>query len=1281
MQGVYKYLDKKGGADARFREVTVTDPSIDPRDSPPGAKGMSMDRSEPLGWNFASGYFVVHDRARTKPNKLAGARDSRGRYLSALVNRALVLGLTTLSASAYAANVLPARWMIEGSIGGNGCPLIVSTPGFNTCAAAYKYFDEYYRACNPAAAVSDNPCRGANDFQTIWTIFPFGSWNPIARVRSYCDDGSASGARYDDAGNYFYCEAPPYSKRLNAGAPRYCEACQVGNPVHPATGNKFQAEQDYAGQGPFPLQFVRYHNTQLLDATTGAIGANWTHSYSRRLLYDTGMATPAVVSAVRQDGKELPFNLVGGLYVGDTTFTDKLERIATGWRLANSRDEVELYDTRGRLTSITNRAGLVQTLSYDGAGRLGSVTDPFGRALTFTYDNRSRIQTMTAPGGLTFQYTYTSENLTRVTYPDTTSRIYHYEIPTYPYHLTGITDENGQRFSTYSYDTAGLANATEHAGGAGRVTIVNSTASTTRNVTVTRFVGSSQSAARTYTYLSVLGVAVNAAVSGPACPSCGPAARTYDANGNVTSQTDWNGSRTNYLSYDLNRNLELIRTEGLTAGGSIIPNVSRSIWTQWHPVYRLPTGIAQPLRITTMVYGEPTDSNPGNRGSLLSKTLQATTNPLGGAGFGATPTGAPRTWTYTYNTSGQMLTMNGPRTDVPDVTTYTYYANDATCPGASAIGCRGQLETVTNALGHVTRIAEYNAHGQPLAITDPNGLTTTLAYDLRQRLTSRSVGGETTDYAYDNAGQLTRVTLPDGSFLSYTYDAAHRLTQIADSLGNRIVYTLDVASNRTKEEVFDPANQLAQTRSRVFNNLNRLAQEIGAAGQTTAYGYDNQGNVTSIDGPLAGTVDVTTNGYDALNRLIRVTDPHSGQVNYGYNGLDQLTSVSDPRTLTTSYGYDGLSNLNQQVSPDTGTTTNTYDEAGNLLTQTDAKGQVTRYAYDPLNRVTSIAFHDGSRQDFAYDQGVNGVGRLTAITETGPANQVTSSNLYRYDAHGRVVSETRTLNGVPYTTGYGYDGAGRLTEMRYPSGRILAYGYDVAGRVSQISTTVNDQAQVIAQDVQYRPFGGVGAFTLGNGQAYSRGHDQDGRIANYTLGAQAFAVGYDSAGRITSLGDAGSPASANSYGYDNLDRLTAALAPGTAFGYSYDAVGNRLSKLTGSSTEVYGYGGTSNRLSSVTPISGPLRNYLHDANGSVTADGINTYAYDARGRLAQANSVIGATAYQVNALGQRVRKTSALGDTVFHYDVQGRLIAESTPGGQVRKEYLYLGDIPVAVIQ
>jgi YD repeat-containing protein len=66
--------------------------------------------------------------------------------------------------------------------------------------------------------------------------------------------------------------------------------------------------------------------------------------------------------------------------------------------------------------------------------------------------------------------------------------------------------------------------------------------------------------------------------------------------------------------------------------------------------------------------------------------------------------------------------------------------------------------------------------------------------------------------------------------------------------------------------------------------------------------------------------------------------------------------------------------------------------------------------------------------------------------------------------------------------------------------------------------------------------------------------------------------------------------------------------------------------------------------------------------------------------MVQAVSTLGTTTYQVNALGQRIRKTNSLGDTVFHYDRGGRLIAETSAAGALKREYLYLGDIPLAVM-
>src|SRR5207247_346070 len=161
----------------------------------------------------------------------------------------------------------------------------------------------------------------------------------------------------------------------------------------------------------------------------------------------------------------------------------------------------------------------------------------------------------------------------------------------------------------------------------------------------------------------------------------------------------------------------------------------------------------------------------------------------------------------------------------------------------------------------------------------------------------------TTSFAYYPTGLLQKVTLPDSSFIQYTYDAAHRLTTITDSAGNSIGYTLDAMGNRTAESSYDPSSVLHRTHTRVHKRLNQLYQDINAANTaavTTTYGYDSNGNQTSINAPLSRN---TANTYDELNRLNQNTDPGSGVTQLGYDANDNLTSVKDPRNLTTSYSF------------------------------------------------------------------------------------------------------------------------------------------------------------------------------------------------------------------------------------------------------------------------------------------------------------------------------------------------------------------------------------------
>jgi YD repeat-containing protein len=654
-------------------------------------------------------------------------------------------------------------------------------------------------------------------------------------------------------------------------------------------------------------------------------------------------------------------------------------------------------------------------------------------------------------------------------------------------------------------------------------------------------------------------------------------------------------------------------------------------------------------------------------GVLCARSEQATTDANGSQGTNATPTGTPRIWTSTYNAQGQKLTEDGPRTDVTDTTAYSYHSLTD-----SDIGRRGNLATVTNALGHTTAITAYDANGNPLTLTDPNGVTTTLTYDARQRLTSKTTASETTTYDYNATGQLIEVTLPDSSSISYAYDNAHRLTDITDTLGNTIHYTLDNAGNRIQEDIKDPQNVLTRTRSRVYDALSQLLQDIGAQNQTTTLTYDANGNQTNRTDPLNHS---TVKAYDALNRLIEITDPNTGQIQTAWNGQDQITGVTDPRSLVTTYTRNGFGETTQTQSPDTGTTTSTFDSAGNEITRTDAKGQTTATNYDALNRPIQTTDADGKEIHFTWDQGTNGKGRLTEIEEK--ENGTTTLQVqYSYDAHGRLLSEIRSLliNGstITHTQSHAWTN-GRLTSQTLPSGRTLTYTYNAAGQITKIELTESGQTQTIAQTITYHPWGGIKSWSDGAGQAHTRTQDLDGRTNSYTLNGTPWQLSYDAAGRI--IGQQINTTTSGSYTYDNLDRLTGAQLPNTSYAYAYDATGNRTSKTTGGTSQTYTIQSASNRLQSVSGT--PTQSFTYDATGSVTNDSNVQYVYDALGRLKQTTAGTQTTDYRVSALGERIKKDG----TYYHYDQGGKLIAESNAAGAVQREYIWLGATPIAIVE
>ncbi len=1010
------------------------------------------------------------------------------------------------------------------------------------------------------------------------------------------------------------------------------------------TGSKVETERDYGASGDFPLHFERnyrsdiaYRNYYGVSSRTdfAPVGIGWSATYFQRLdtLSSGGKVT---VLAYRPSGTRTEYRLIGGVFVSDADSPDHLVQLVdgsgniTGWQYITGDDTTESYDETGRLLSVASRSGALHTLSYASPSDNypASVADPYGHQLGFTYSTTPvpKLTALTLPDGTQITYNYDSkENISTVIYPDGSTRTYLYGLTgTQDVNLlTGIMDESGTQYSAFAY-SGGRATSTEHAGGVDKYTFAYSSSGS-------RTITDPLNTVRTYGTSLVWGARRNTS-SSALCAGCGESkSTTYDGNANVSSRTDFNNNQTIY-SYESGRPLEVSRTKGYGTSNA------RTTTTSWHATLHLPLQISEPNRTTTFTY----DSS----GNLLTRTITDTAS------------GTSRTWTYTYNSYGQVLTEDGPRTGVSDVSTHTYY----TC--TTGYEC-GELHTVTDALGHVTTFNTYNAHGQPSTITDPNGVVTTLTYDARQRLTSRSVAGETTTFEYWPTGLLKKATLPDASFLLYTYDDAHRLMRLEDGEGNRIEYTLDAMGNRTAESVYDPSSTLTRTRIQVFNSLNELWKQVGAAGTTavtTEFGYDANGNQSSIAAPLGRN---TANQYDELNRLKQIADPGAGVTQFGYDANGNLTSVTDPRSNVTSYTYNGFGDLTQQVSPDTGTTVSTYDSAGNLATRTDARSKTGTYSYDALNRVTSIAYPD-LITSFTYDAGTHGIGRLTGASD---ANHSLS---FSYDAQGRVTGKSQTVGSVTESVGYGYTN-GDLTSLVTPSGQTLTYGYS-EGRITSI--TLNGSTTVLDQ-VLYEPFGPVSGWRWGNGTLAARVYDTDGNVTTVDS-AGASDYGYDDAFRITSITDLTDSSKSWTYGYDVLDRLNSAARTGQSIGYTYDANGNRLSQ-TGTQTAAYTVSATSNRLDSMTGT--PTRTYSYDAAGNTTADGSNTYTYTDAGRLSTVTQGGITTTYVYNALGQRVKKSNGSTTVYFMYDAAGHLIGEYDASGALIEETVWLNDTPVATLR
>jgi RHS repeat-associated protein len=675
----------------------------------------------------------------------------------------------------------------------------------------------------------------------------------------------------------------------------------------------------------------------------------------------------------------------------------------------------------------------------------------------------------------------------------------------------------------------------------------------------------------------------------------------YDSSGRVSSQTDPNGWQTtfDYTHLDPTSGSGYVIVTD-PDGNQTKTSYDRGVLTSQEAGYSCssPATTGYGPDPSTLLDTSVTDPN-GNTSSYdydANGIVTSSTNPLG------------NTASYSYNSFDEQTcaataqaaapcsslsppaaitagssTISPPSSAPPKYVTYSEYDTDGNLiwttagdynPGSSSASEQRTIYNLYNGqsvtLGSTVDSCAASAPSSslPCATIDANGVVTQLGYDSAGDVTSSATpdgnsGGEIaeTTYGYNGDGERTSSTTPDGNLTGATagdfttttaYDNAGQVTSVTvgQSGGNvtprTTGYGYDPNGNRTS--VTNPRNK---TTSYTFNADDELTLVTDPDSQATLTCYDGDGNVTQIVPPVGvaansltpascptsypsgyGTrlaTDATTNTYNALNQKTTVTTPAPA----GQSGSETTTYAYDPADQLTSVAAPPTSNTSGAPNQ---VTTYSYDDAGQLLTVTSASGTTdaatTSYCYDPDGNKTAIVPPDGN---------TSGV----ATCSTSAAYQTSSAfqTGYSYDSLAQLVAKTRpatTWATGGQTTSYSYDPAGNLLTSTDPNGITTTNTYTP---LNQLATLLYAGSSAPSVSYGYDANGNRTSMTDGTGTS-SYVYDPFNELTSYENGAgKTVSYTYSDDGKTTEitypLGTGASWATSNtvSYGYDNADQL------------------------------------------------------------------------------------------------------------------------------------------------
>lgn len=306
----------------------------------------------------------------------------------------------------------------------------------------------------------------------------------------------------------------------------------------------------------------------------------------------------------------------------------------------------------------------------------------------------------------------------------------------------------------------------------------------------------------------------------------------------------------------------------------------------------------------------------------------------------------------------------------------------------------------------------YNAFGEEVSTTTPNGLTTTYQYDQFGRMTQRTEEEPTPN------GTTTKTTIWD-----YYQDASEHHMGLLHSItypGQIITYTYD-DYQRIRKEVATFAQNESYTTRYTFDPASRIESRQYPSGFKVMYHYNNIGHFKEI----------TDHKGNSLYRTEKKTP--LGQIErFCLSGSMTGERVYHPEkhAVTRIYTTKG-ENILQDLSYE-------YDGFSNLATRTDNKrALVERFTYDHLNRLVKIKLNNSTTGWMDYDP----YGRMTrkivdnwlvfsdavynetakphAIDRAATDEGVFSEHTLTYTCFDKVKTIAEGNNTLEYT--YGYD--------------------------------------------------------------------------------------------------------------------------------------------------------------------------------------------------------------------------------------------------------------------